>query len=302
MKILSKKTLLIITVVLALVTAFGCTIDTRYDDAVSVVEASEVKSMMADPNVVVIDARSADEFGKGHLKGAVNLSPDALNAEGEPPAMLGSKEQFEAVMSEAGISNDMTVLIYDASGGVQASRLWWAMKSYGHADVRVINQGAQGLEKQAMEMSLEVMDLQATAYEASDMDSSMYASIDDVKSSIESGEGVLIDVRTRAEFDEGAIPTAINYSHTNNTYTDGSFKSVRDIYLNYTDLGIKKDTPVILYCKSSYRATQTALLMKEAGFENVRVYDGAWLEWSTAGDVPVIEVEDQVPVNNQDAS
>ncbi len=91
------------------------------------------------------------------------------------------------------------------------------------------------------------------------------------------------------------------YPHTKNLYSDGTFKSARDTYLDYNDLGISKTEPVILYCKSSYRATQTLLLMEEAGYENVKVYDGAWLEWSTK-DMPKAEKVETTTPSSQDAS
>ncbi|GKT30917.1 hypothetical protein ADUPG1_001750, partial [Aduncisulcus paluster] len=59
--------------------------------------------------------------------------------------------------------------------------------------------------------------------------------------------------------------------------------SGRTIELNYKDLGFDKDDEIILYCKSSFRAAQTAVLLEEAGYSNVKVYDGAWLEWSSQG-------------------
>ena len=98
---------------------------------------------------------------------------------------------------------------------------------------------------------------------------------------------------------QGVCSFAINY--TENLYKDGAFKSKRTIELNYKDLGLNKDDEIILYCKSSFRATQTAALLMEAGFEKVKVYDGAWLEWQNQG-MPKKESAPKVVPTEQDAS
>jgi thiosulfate/3-mercaptopyruvate sulfurtransferase len=77
--------------------------------------------------------------------------------------------------------------------------------------------------------------------------------------------------------------------------------SSRDIGLFYKDLGLEKDETIILYCKTSFRATQTAALLQEAGYKNVKVYDGAWLEWESKVGVQT-PTEGTAPVNESDGS
>lgn len=276
--------------------------NTSYKGSNNVVEPTEVKEAMNNSDVIVIDARSEEEYAKGHLEGAICLNPSSLTISEPIKGMLAPKEQVEKVLSEKGISNDSTLYIYDNSGGVYSGRLWWVLKVYGHDNVKVINNGQRGLEKAKLPMSLEVPELAPTEYVAKEADSDMIATMDYVKTVAENEDSKekIIDVRSKAEYEEGAIPNAILYPHTKNLYTDGTFKSARDTFLFYKDLGLDKDDIIILYCKSSFRATQTALLLDEAGFKNVKVYDGAWLEWS-AGDMPTEKEEKTVP-DSGDAS
>ena len=297
----TKKWLLSLILVLLVGTLAACAGSTAYTDSPNIIEASALADLMAQEGVVVVDARSSEDYNKGHLKGAVNLSPDELNGQGAVASMLGTPQQFNRVMSKSGISSDSTVIIYDGNGGVSSSRLWWAMKVFGHENVKVVNGGASAIVKAGLEISGDATPTVSASYSAKAQDTSLIATIDDVKDAVANGTAKIIDVRTPAEFDEGAIPTAILYEHTQNLYTDGTFKSARDIYLNYNDLGFEKDTPIILYCKSSYRASQTMLLLKEAGFSNVKVYDGAWLEWSVSGE-PTTAPAGPVEATVQDAS
>ncbi|MPN60767.1 hypothetical protein SDC9_208499 [bioreactor metagenome] len=42
-----------------------------------------------------------------------------------------------------------------------------------------------------------------------------------------------------------------------------------------------------MYCKTSIRAAQTYLALYNAGYRNLKLYDGAWLEWSANPNNPI---------------
>jgi thiosulfate/3-mercaptopyruvate sulfurtransferase len=270
---------------------------TEFVESNNIIEASALVSLLSDSDTIIIDARSEEDYNKGHLKGAILLPPSLLTVSEPVSGLLAPKEQIEKVLGEHGISADSKIYVYDNAGGVYSSRVWWTLKSYGHENIKVINNGEAAivaLTPDQLELTLEVPEITPTTYTAKDFDASTYASIDDVKAVVDGqSQACIIDVRTQAEYDEGAIPGAILYPHTNNLYLDGTFKSGRDTYLDYNDLGIKKDEAIILYCKTSFRATQTLLMLEEAGYKDVKVYDGAWLEWSTK-DMPLEEKSEEV--------
>jgi len=64
-----------------------------------------------------------------------------------------------------------------------------------------------------------------------------------------------------------------------NNYGNGEYKSPRDIKLTYVQKDIMPDDKLILFCKTSVRAAQTYTALKDAGYKDVRVYDGAWIEY-----------------------
>ncbi len=281
---------LILTVVLV-----GCATQTSYQGAANFVEPSELKALM-DDGALVVDARGAEAYAKGHLAGALCLPPKLLTAEGEPKGMVASAEVVAAELSKLGIGNDDLVLVYGDKGGVYAGRIWWVLKHYGHEAVKIVNGGARGLEKAGLPMSAETPKRQPSNYQIAVDGTALAAKLNDVVAIAEgASQAKLIDVRSAAEFDEGHIATAINVPHTENLYSDGTFKSKRVIEMNYADRGIAKDDVVVLYCKTSFRATQTAALLIEAGYQNVAVYDGAWLEWQSRGLDPAEDPEEVKP-------
>lgn len=273
----------------------GCNA-TSFEGSQNVAEASELKELLNKTGTVVIDARSEEDYKKGHLEGAIHLPPSLLTISIPVSGTIAPKEKVEEVLSAKGISNDSHVFIYDNNGGVYASRVWWVLKVYGHENVKVMNNGETAIVDKKLNLPLtrEILDVEKTTYEAKEMDKSLIATLDDVKAVVNgTAKACIIDVRSVAEYDEGAIPTAILYPHTKNLYVDGTFKSERDTTINYRNLGVNEKENIILYCKSSFRATQTYLLLNEAGYENVKIYDGAWLEWSTK-DLPKTEKTENI--------
>jgi thiosulfate/3-mercaptopyruvate sulfurtransferase len=56
----------------------------------------------------------------------------------------------------------------------------------------------------------------------------------------------------------------------------------------YAKLDPKKET--IVYCQSGVRASETATILKDLGFKNVRVYDSSWLGYGNTLDAPAESV------------
>jgi len=282
----------------------ACAIDTTYSGTMNVVEASKVgEEYLSSPKVIVIDARGQEAYEKGHLRGSIQLSPAELVVETPVPNTLAAKDQVEKVLSDKGISNDSIIYIYDENDGVNAGRVWWTLKVYGHESVMIVNGGASALVNEGLEITKDVPSTTESKYVAKEADPSMMVTFEEVKAQAESpAENIkILDVRSVAEYEAGFIPGAILYPHTKNLYKDGTFMSSRDIGLFYKDLGLEKDDTILLYCKTSFRATQTAALLQEAGYKNVKVYDGAWLEWESKMGVQT-PVENMTPVNESDGS
>ncbi len=303
---MGKKNSTLKVLLLALLMAsilVSCVNDTTYPGTMNIIEAKAVGKTLGDASFVVIDARGSEAYAKGHLEGAVNISPTELVIDSPVPMTLASKVQIESVLSARGIANSHTIYIYDDNNGVSAGRIWWTLKVYGHENVFIINGGSDAIVAAKLPLTLDVPKRTQTQYVAKEANTSMIASYEDVLAVVENPDSnvVLLDVRSIAEYEEGYIKGAKLYPHTRNVYKDGTFMSSRDLRLFYQDAGLKKDDDIIVYCKSSFRATQTVALLEEAGFTNLRIYDGAWLEWEQL-QAPYVPVEEKAPVGSSDGS
>jgi len=73
------------------------------------------------------------------------------------------------------------------------------------------------------------------------------------------------------------------------TGKDGmSLKSAEDLRALYARLDPEKET--IVYCQSGVRAAETATVLQNLGFRNVKVYDSSWLGYGNSFDAPAENV------------
>lgn len=270
-----------------------------------IVDAKTALSMMGDENTVWVDMQKPEEYTQAHVPGAVNISMEDITIKVPVENTLAPKAKIEDTLSKNGISNDSTVIIYDNSQNMQAARLWWTLKVYGHENAKVVSGGMEALKTANAEMSAEKPSVTPAEYTASDKNTDMIATMKDVKDNVNDPDKktILLDTRTQAEYDEGTIPGSQLIDFSQNNYNDGTYKTDQDIQIMYYEAGIKPETPVIIYCKTSVRGAQTYLALANAGYENLKLYDGAWAEWSSNPNNPV-QLPEGAPIqsNQQDNS
>ncbi len=120
-----------------------------------------------------------------------------------------------------------------------------------------------------------------------------------VKSILKNDKVVLVDVRSKDEFDakakddknitrRGHIDGAIHFEFKNVFNEGGVVKSKDEIIATAKAAGITSDKEVVLYCASSVRAGIVFMALTDiAGFTNVKVYDGAYYEWNATKENPI---------------
>lgn len=86
-------------------------------------------------------------------------------------------------------------------------------------------------------------------------------------------DAVLLDTRSRAEYDVSHLPNARWVG-----YDDFDLKRIR---------GIPKDANVVLYCSVGYRSERVGEKLLAAGYRRVRNLDGSLFEWVNQGNAVV---------------
>jgi len=266
------------------------------------VDAEWVESHRDDPGVVLVEVdEDTSAYDKGHIDGAVKLDWKTDLQDPVKRDFLG-RAGFEALLSERGIGNDDTVILYGGNNNWFAAYAYWYFKIYGHRDVRLLDGGRKKWELDSRETLTEVSYRPWTAYRAAEPDASIRAYRDEVVAAI--GHVNLVDVRSPDEFAGrllapahlpqeqaqrgGHIPTAKNVPWSKAAAEDGTFKTDEELRALYGGAGVNFGQDTIAYCRIGERSAHTWFVLHELlGQQNVKNYDGSWTEYGSLVGVPI---------------
>jgi len=268
----------------------------------SLVSTQWVEDNLGADGVVFIEVdEDTTAYDKGHIKGAIKLDW-TTDLQDQVRRDFVSKDQFSALLSERGVANDDTVVLYGGNNNWFAAYAYWYFKLYGHSDVKLMDGGRKKWELDSRELTDEVPSRAATTYSASEQDTSIRAFRDDAVAAI--GVSNLIDVRSPDEYAgrllapahlpqeqsqrAGHVPTSLNVPWSKNCNDDGTFKSDEDLKALYAEVGIDDSKDTIALCRIGERSSLTWFVLKELlGHQNVKNYDGSWTEYGSLVGVPI---------------
>ncbi|MCX9193251.1 sulfurtransferase [Carbonactinospora thermoautotrophica] len=266
------------------------------------VDADWVEAHLDDPNVVVIEVdEDTTAYDKAHIRNAIKLD---WKKDLQDPVRRDfvSKEQFEKLLSERGVSNDHTVVLYGGNNNWFAAYAYWYFKLYGHEKVKLLDGGRKKWELDSRELVEEVPQRPKTNYVAKEQDLSIRAFRDEVVEAI--GKLNLVDVRSPDEFTgkllapahlpqeqsqrPGHVPTAKNIPWSKTANDDGTFKSDEELRRLYEEAGVDFSKDTIAYCRIGERSAHTWFVLHELLDQpNVKNYDGSWTEYGSLVGVPI---------------
>jgi len=266
------------------------------------VDADWVQAHLDDPKVVLVEVdEDTAAYDKNHIRNAIRID---WRRDLQDPVRRDfvNQAQFEALLSERGIANDDTVVLYGGNNNWFASYAYWYFKLYGHSDVKLLDGGRKKWELDSRELVAEVPSRTATAYTAQPQDLSLRAFRDEVVAAI--GTQNLVDVRSPDEFSgkllapahlpqeqsqrPGHVPTARNIPWSKSAQDDGTFKSDEELTALYEAEGVDLSQDTIAYCRIGERSAHTWFVLHEIlGVTNVKNYDGSWTEYGSLVGVPV---------------
>jgi thiosulfate/3-mercaptopyruvate sulfurtransferase len=266
------------------------------------VDADWVEAHGSDPGVVLVEVdEDTSAYGKGHIRNAVKID---WKTDLQDPVRRDFVDRagFEALLSERGISNDDTVILYGGNNNWFAAYAYWYFRLYGHTGVKLLDGGRKKWELESRELVTDVPQRPRTSYHASDQDASLRAFRDEVVAAI--GDQNLVDVRSPDEFAGrllapahlpqeqaqrgGHIPTAKNIPWSKAAEEDGTFKSDDELRGIYGGAGVDFGKDTIAYCRIGERSAHTWFVLHELlGQPNVKNYDGSWTEYGSLVGVPI---------------
>jgi thiosulfate/3-mercaptopyruvate sulfurtransferase len=262
-----------------------------------------VEQNLDNDQIVLIEVdEDTTAYDKGHIKGAIKLDW-TTDLQDQVRRDFVNKQQFEALLSDRGVANDDTVVLYGGNNNWFAAYAYWYFKLYGHQDVKLLDGGRKKWELDSRELTTELPTRAETTYVAQEQDRSIRAFRDEVVEAI--GVKNLVDVRSPDEYAgrllapahlpqeqaqrAGHIPTSVNVPWSKNANDDGTFKSDEELKALYDEVGFDTDKDTIALCRIGERSSLTWFVLHELlGQKNVKNYDGSWTEYGSLVGVPVV--------------
>ncbi len=262
-----------------------------------------VAQHLHDPKVKLIEVDvDTTAYDEGHVEGAVGFNWTS-QLQDQVRRDIATKEQVEQLLSEAGVSNDDTIVLYGDNNNWFAAYAFWLLEMYGHKNLKLMDGGRKKWLDENRPTTKDVPKPAKTSYTAQGPDLSLRAKREDVLKALGGAKNALVDVRSPDEYTgkimappglqetaqrTGHIPGAQNIPWAQAVAEDGTFKSDQELRQLYESKGVTGDKDVIAYCRIGERSSHTWFALRHLlGFPNVKNYDGSWTEWGSMVDMPI---------------
>lgn len=248
-----------------------------------IVDADWLLERIGSDEIQLVDARGS-AFNQSRIPGAISLTPsDVAGTVDGVSGQLVPAEQAEPTLREKGLRNGATAIVYGGSPEYNPARIVWALRYYGHGDVRYLDGGFDAWVAAGGAVDEEAPAVEPTEYVIEDVVESLRVTGDFVLEAIgdepyDMPAIQLVDARSEGEYDAGHIPSARSVNWTRNLDA-GFLRTEEELDALYE--GMDRREPAVTYCASGQRGSFAWLTLVALGFDDVALYDGSWNEWST---------------------
>ena len=258
------------------------------------------------PRLRIVDARNVshgtgaaaspsgpEQYAAGHIPGAIYLDYAHELADPQTPyaARVAPAERFANLIGAKGIGDDSIVLAYDAGTIPFAARIVWNLRYYGHMEAYILAGGIREWVDAGKPLT-QAVPIFAPAVFTPDVQPRLRATRDEVLAVAEGRSPVqLLETQRETTYAqrERDIAGAIRLSGSQllEDSNGGRIADPETLARLVSELRLDRGKRTIVSCGSGVSAAGSYFALKAAGFADVAVYDGSWLEWSH-DDLPTV--------------
>ena len=279
------------------------------ENAAPLVSTGWLKQHLKDPDVLVLDIRSAIDSGgveayqQAHIPGAIHSDYDKAGwrvTRGGVPFMLPTLPELEKLIGELGIDEDTHVVVVPA--GVHytdfgaAARTYWTLKVTGVAKVSILDGGVAAWSRDGNATESGPSKPSPKIFTAS-LNKALLTEANEVQKIEQTGGATLIDARPASFFAGkerapaakayGHIPGAVNVDSA--TFYDAQTNRLRPQDQLAAIAAALPSGPVVTYCNTGHwAATDWFVLSELLGRKDVRLYYGSMVDWTSDASRPLV--------------
>lgn len=225
-----------------------------------------------------------DAYAKGHIPGAVHLDyAEDLHDTATPyAARVADAERFARVAGEAGIGDGTRVIAYDDGTVPYAARMVWMLRYYGHDDAAILAGGLREWLAAGQPIVTAPASPKPQRF-TPHVHRELRASKDEVLAVAQGrSDAQLLETQRDGTYAlrDRDIKGARRLSASQLLEDARGGRIAPPERLRELVHGLDPHKRTIVSCGSGVGASGSYFALLEAGFTDVAVYDGSWMEWS----------------------
>jgi len=270
------------------------------------IEIAWLRAHSDDPRIRIIDTRSkphggvtddptgVEQYAAGHIPGAVHLDyagPELIDPTTPYATRVAPPEHFARTMAAAGVGDDTLVIAYDDGTVPYAARLLWMLAYYGHDNAKILAGGFREWKAAGGAIST-TMPTPSAATFTPHVRPELRATRAEVLA-VASGTSTvqLLETqrdKTYAQRDRDiAGAKRLSGSQLLEDARGGRIAEPERLHDLIAGAQLDPNARTIVSCGSGVSASGSWIALRAAGFRDVAVYDGSWLEWEH-DDLPTV--------------
>jgi len=266
------------------------------------VDVAWLQAHLDDPGIRIVDTRSkphggvtddptgAEQYAAGHIPGAVHLDyagPELIDPATPYATRVAPPQHFAQTMAAAGIGDDTLVIAYDDGNVPYAARFVWMLAYYGHDNAKILAGGFREWKTSGGGVSTAPAATPAATFTPR-VRPELRASREEVLAVANGASAVqLLETqrdKTYAQRDRDiAGARRLSGSQLLEDARGGRIAEPDRLHALIAGAQLDPNARTIVSCGSGVSASGSWIALRAAGFRDVAVYDGSWLEWEHDG-------------------